>query len=236
MELLMVFVGGLLGSSHCVGMCGAFAISIGAATPNWRINLARQVTYSLGRVFTYSAAGAIAGFAGFRLSRELPTLVHIQSWLAVFAGMLLMIQGLKAAGIWPRLLPRRAPTACLSASLFASFLKAPNLNGVFLAGMINGLLPCGLVYAFLTLAASTQSLPSGMTHMLAFGLGTIPIMVLTGCSGGFLSMASRRRLLSIAAWCVILTGVLSISRGLAFLSRDAQVAAASCPACAEHER
>jgi sulfite exporter TauE/SafE len=231
MELLMVFVGGLLGSSHCVGMCGAFAISIGAATRDWRINLARQVIYSLGRVFTYSAAGAMVGFAGFRLNRELPTWVHIQSWLAVFAGMLLVIQGLKAAGVWRRLPPRGSRPACLPAGLFASFLKVPYFGSVFLAGMINGLLPCGLVYAFLTFAANTQSMLSGMTHMLLFGLGTVPIMVMTGCSGGLLSLASRRRLLHVSACCVIVTGVLSISRGIAFISRDAQVAAVSCPAC-----
>ncbi|HQU44142.1 MAG: hypothetical protein B7Z73_08305 [Planctomycetia bacterium 21-64-5] len=231
MELLMVFVGGLLGSSHCVGMCGGFAVSIGAAAPSWRANFVRQVVYSLGRIFTYSSAGAMAGYGGWRLARALPPLVHAQSWLAVLAGVLLVIQGLAASGLWRRVLSRGKHHPCLTAGLFAPFLTAPRLTNVFLAGVLNGLLPCGLVYAYLALATSTENMLSGLMHMLLFGLGTLPIMVLTGCGGSLLSLAGRRRLLHLAACCVIITGGLSISRGVAFLRSDAQVAAATCPAC-----
>ncbi|HUY88487.1 MAG TPA: sulfite exporter TauE/SafE family protein [Pirellulales bacterium] len=233
MELLMVFVGGLLGSSHCVGMCGGFAISIGANTPSWRVNLLRQLIYGLGRVFTYGSAGAMAGYGGWRLARSAAPLIHAQAWLAVLAGVLLAVQGLAAAGVWRRIVTGGRRPACLSAGLFASFLKAPGLANVFLAGVLNGLLPCGLVYAFLALAASTDSMLSGLLQMTLFGLGTLPIMVLTGCGGNLLSLASRRRLLHFAAWCVVVTGGLSVARGIAFLRSDAQVAAASCPACAE---
>ena len=233
MELLMTFVGGLLGSAHCVGMCGAFAISIGANTPSWRVNLARQLVYGLGRVFTYGSAGAMAGYGSWRLARTAAPLVHAQAWLAVLAGVLLAIQGLAAAGLWRRVVPERRRHACLSAGLFASFLKAPDLASVFLAGMLNGLLPCGLVYAFLALAAAAGNMLSGWMLMSLFGLGTLPIMVLTGCGGNLLGLASRRRLLHLAAWCVIVAGGLSIARGVAFLRADAQVAAASCPACAQ---
>ncbi|HVW37411.1 MAG TPA: sulfite exporter TauE/SafE family protein [Pirellulales bacterium] len=233
MELLMIFIGGLLGSAHCVGMCGAFAISIGANTPSWRVNLLRQLTYSLGRVFTYSAAGAMAGYGGWRLTRSATPFIHAQAWLAVLAGMLLAIQGLAAAGVWRRIAPGGKRPACLSAGLFASFLKAPRLGDVFLAGVLNGLLPCGLVYAYLALATSSGNMLSGFIQMSLFGLGTLPIMVLTGCGGNLLGLVGRRRLLHVAAWCVVLTGALSIARGAAFLQNDAQVAAASCPACAE---
>lgn len=232
MELLMVFVGGLLGSSHCVGMCGAFAITIGAASPNWRDNLTRQLIYSFGRIFTYSSVGAMAGYGGWRLARSLPPLVHVQSWLAVIAGALLIAQGLIGTGVWRSLIPTTAMRPCLSAGLFAPFLTARRSISVFIAGVLNGLLPCGLVYAFLALAASTENMLSGFLQMLVFGLGTLPIMVVTGCGGTLLSLALRRRLLHLAAWCVIVTGGLSIARGVAFLERDAEVAAASCPACA----
>ncbi|HWB09566.1 MAG TPA: sulfite exporter TauE/SafE family protein [Pirellulales bacterium] len=239
MELLMVFVGGLLGSSHCVGMCGGFVVSLGAASPSWRLNLLRQLTYSLGRVFTYASAGAMAGYGGWRLTRSLPPLVHVQSWLAVLAGVLLVIQGLLASGLWRRLLsPRQRP--CLTAGLFARFLSGRfhspwALANVFLAGSLNGLLPCGLVYAYLALATSTGNMLAGFVHMALFGLGTLPIMVLTGCGGGLLSLAGRRRLLHLAAFCVIATGGISIWRGAAFLSSDAQIAAAKCPACSASE-
>jgi sulfite exporter TauE/SafE len=240
MELLMVFVGGLLGSSHCVGMCGGFVVSLGAGTPGWRTNLLRQVTYSLGRVFTYASAGAMAGYGGWRLTRSLPALVHVQSWLAVLAGVLLVTQGLLASGLWRRLLPRGQQSPCLTAGLFARFLsgrfQSPwGLANVVLAGTLNGLLPCGLVYAYLALATSTGNMLAGFVHMALFGLGTLPIMVLTGCGGGLLSLAGRRRLLHLAACCVIATGATSIWRGAAFLSSDAQIAAAKCPACSASE-
>ncbi len=227
----MVFLGGLLGSSHCVGMCGAFVFSIGAGAPSWRANFARQLVYASGRIFTYAAAGAIVGYGGWRLTKALPPLVHVQAWLCLAAGALLVVQGLSAAGIWSWLRPKARRTPCMTAQLFASFLNAPRLGQVFLAGMLNGLLPCGLVYAYLALAAATGTLSGGFVHMALFGLGTLPIMVLTGCGGAMLGLASRRRLLHVAAWCVVLTGALSVSRGMAFLRSDAASPAESCPAC-----
>jgi hypothetical protein len=236
----MIFVGGLLGSSHCIGMCGAFAISLGATTPNWRVNLLRQVIYSAGRVFTYSSAGAMAGYGGWRLTYVLPPVVDVQSWLAVLAGVLLVIQGLIACGLWWKLLPRGGARPCVTVGLFASLLPgrsdpARGLSSVFVAGTLNGLLPCGLVYAYLALASSTGNMLAGFVHMALFGLGTLPIMVLTGCGGSLLSLASRRRLLHLAAFCVIATGAISIWRGAAFLCNNAQIASTRCPACAANE-
>lgn len=227
----MVFFGGLLGSSHCVGMCGAFVFSIGAAAANWRINFVRQIVYASGRIFTYAAAGGIVGYGGWRLTKALPPLIHVQAWLCLAAGALLIVQGLSAAGAWNWLRPAARPAPCLTARLFASFLNAPGLGQVFLAGMFNGLLPCGLVYAYLALAASTGNLAAGFAHMGLFGLGTLPIMVLTGCGGALFSLAGRRRLLHFAAWCVVLTGALSISRGVAFLRAEVDSPAQNCPAC-----
>jgi sulfite exporter TauE/SafE len=235
MELLMVFVGGLLGSSHCVGMCGGFVVSIGAAATTWRANFIRQLVYASGRIFTYASAGAIVGYGGWRLTKTLPPLVHAQAWLCLVAGALLVVQGLSAAGAWRWLSPTARRSPCLTAGLLASFLKAPALSQVFLGGMFNGLLPCGLVYAYLALAASTGNIAAGFLHMALFGLGTLPIMVLTGCGGAMLGLAGRRRLLHVAAWCVVLTGALSVSRGFAFLHADAQDAAQSCPACQSRE-
>lgn len=224
----MVFLGGLLGSSHCVGMCGGFALSLGAGAANLRSNLARQLLYSLGRIFTYAAGGAAVGYGGWRIARDLPPLVHAQAWLCLAAGVLLMVQGLSAAGwlMWRRTKSRRS--GCLAAGLFAQYLRAPGWTNVFLAGVLNGLLPCGLVYAFLALATSRGTMLAGLVQMAVFGLGTVPIMVLSGCGGSLLSFAGRQRLLRLAACCVVLTGMLTIARGVAFLRADS---AAACPAC-----
>jgi sulfite exporter TauE/SafE len=243
-ELPLIFLGGLLGSAHCVGMCGGFAVLIGGEARGIGGNLTRQVLYSLGRIFTYSVLGGGLGYAGLRLAATLPPVVRAQSMLALLAGALLIVAGLSAAGVVPRRLPARwlrgtnhrashAPApACLSAGLLGTFLRAPGWGHVFLAGVFTGFLPCGLVYGFLALACSTASLAGGAATMAAFGLGTVPLMVLTGASASLLSIVARRRLLRLAAWCVVVVGVVSLSRGVAAMSAADDANGPACPLCA----
>ena len=68
-ELPLLFTAGILGSTHCLGMCGPFALAIGSQAPGWKSNLLRQLVYSAGRIFTYASLGAMAGFGGWRLGR-----------------------------------------------------------------------------------------------------------------------------------------------------------------------
>jgi sulfite exporter TauE/SafE len=226
----MIFVGGLLGSSHCIGMCGAFALALGSRHSRMAANVFRQVIYSLGRVFTYSMAGAAAGYAGWRLMAEMNTMVNIQAILSVTAGVLLTVQGLISAGVLPGFAWSSGSSSCLGPKLFSGLLGAARLRSVFLGGVVNGLLPCGLVYAFLTLAASSGDMLQGWATMALFGLGTLPVMVLVGSGGTLLGLAGRRRLLHLAAWCVVLTGLLSVGRGIAFMQAAGTVEAA-CPLC-----
>lgn len=235
-ELPLIFMSGLLGSAHCLGMCGPFALAIGARATTWQGNLVRQACYTVGRVFTYSFLGACAGYGGASISHNSPAWVRVPAVLSIVAGAFLVYQGLTTAGVLPSLSAwrltgqARAVQPCLSASFFASFLKSPSRRGVFLAGLLTGFLPCGLVYAFLTLAASSANLFVGALTMAVFGLGTSPIMMLTGLGGNLLGIAWRRRLLQIAAWCVVLAGLLSISRGLGYLSFS-DTPPAGCPFC-----
>lgn len=228
-ELPLVLLGGVLGSAHCVGMCGPFAVSIGTGAPTWRRNLARQLVYSAGRTCTYAFGGALVGYGGWRLSQS-TSLVNFQSLLAIVAGALLIWQGLAAAGILHRRVGA-AGTPCLAGTFFGQFLAAPGLSGVFVAGLFTGLLPCGLVYAFLALATSAGSVFSGVAVMAAFGLGTVPVMVLTGSGASLLTLARRGLLFRIAGWCVVTTGAVSVARGLGFLSLWNPAVAADCPFC-----
>ncbi len=249
--LPLVFLGGLLGSAHCVGMCGGFALLIGSGARSTAANVARQLVYSLGRIFTYSAIGAAVGYAGLRLADDAPEVVHAQSLLAIAAGGLLIVQGLIAAGVLSRarlvavvnfLRPARQTNAlavmshhaaggCLAGGSLAAFLRAPGWGSVFLAGMLTGFLPCGLVYAYLALAASAADFVGGLTTMAAFGLGTVPLMVATGSGASLVSLATRQRLLGLAAWCVVLTGMLSMARGVSFLDLAGSAGGGSCPMC-----
>ncbi len=235
MELSLILLAGILGSSHCIGMCGPFALTIGAGTNNWQANLSRQTLYTLGRVFTYSILGAIAGFAGLYLQRAIPTLVNVAAVLAIVAGAFLLYQGLLAARVLRRRVPNTAGIACLASEFLGSFLKSPGRANIFLAGLFTGLMPCGLVYGFVALAASSSNMLWGAALMATFGLGTAPVMMLTGCGGGWLSLATRARLYRLAAWCVVLTGVVSIARGFGFIELSGGAAERGCPMCFTQE-
>jgi sulfite exporter TauE/SafE len=228
-ELPLVFVAGILGTAHCLGMCGPFALMIGGGSQTWSGAAARQTSYTAGRVFTYAVLGAAAGYCGSRLETMLPGFVNIPAILAIVAGVLLVWQGLQAAG-WIPALSSRIGTPCLASGLFSHFLRQPGSTGVFLAGVFTGLLPCGLLYGMLALATSTHSLTLGATTMVVFGLGTAPAMILAGLSGRLVRLATRRRLFAVAAWCLILTGFVSVARGVSFLSISNQMPA-GCPMC-----
>jgi len=233
MELPLVFLGGLLGSSHCIGMCGGFALSIGLGSQRWQQNLLRQFLYTLGRMFTYGFTGAVVAFIGMRLTRRFSSQggIDLQAALSIIAGLLLVIQGAAVLGLrWPGLRPRTTG-GCGAARVFRTFLTAPGWSAAFLSGVLTGFLPCALVYANLALAASSGSVVHGMILMVVFGAGTGPLMMLTGTGASLLSLRARQSAFRLAAACVIATGLLSIGRGLAYHGhawpRDAQ----QCPMC-----
>lgn len=234
MELPLVFLGGLLGSAHCVGMCGGFALSIGIGASGPWSNLRRQLTYTLGRILTYSFLGVAAGYGGFWLSRRAESLVNVQAALSMLAGTLLLVQGLLALGLWPpRLTPgwRFGAAPCLAGTFVGPFLAAPGWSNVLLSGVLTGFLPCGLVYGFLTLASSSASVLHGLLTMCAFGAGTAPLLILTGVGGSLLSRPARRHLLRVSAVCVLLTGVISLARGAMFVQMPGSAALETCPFC-----
>lgn len=263
---LMLLVGGLLGSSHCVGMCGGLALAVGSRPGGLLAGLGRQTLYSLGRVFTYAVLGASAGYGGARIVEAMPTVVNLQAGLSVAAGMLLLVQGLLATGVLAGVVSRprraagslvsawrrpqtargssgprmtlavvgpegRAAGTCLSTSLFGQILAAMRPRHVFLAGIINGFLPCGLVYAYLALAVSSGTLLGGTATMALFGLGTVPVMVAVGCGGTLLSLSTRRHVIHLAAWCVVLTGALTVIRGTGFVQLPGLLEGPGCPMC-----
>jgi sulfite exporter TauE/SafE len=232
-EWPLIFLGGLLGSSHCVGMCGAFALTIGLGMPSAAANARRQLAYSLGRIFTYSFAGAVAGFAGMRLQQLSASAFRAQTVLAIVAGALLVVQGLHSAGLLPAFWERRTGAGyCPSQSLFRSFLMGTGWHNAFLAGLLTGFLPCGLVYAYLVLAAGFGNILFGALIMALFGAGTIPLMVLTGVGSSLLTLDARRYLFRAAAFCVIATGVLTITRGVGWARPAGAANAPKCPLCA----
>lgn len=229
-ELPLVFVAGILGSAHCLGMCGGFAMAVGGQTTTWRGNAVRQLLYTIGRVFTYSVLGVIAGYCGSRITSALSALFWLPAMLSLLAGCVLIYQGFLATGWLPkREVAGRIP--CVAGSLFTAFIAGPRLLQAFLAGLFTGLLPCGLLYGIVGLAASTQGMLPGLAVMAVFGLGTAPMMLFAGLSRNLLSLAWRKPLFKLAAVCLILTGVVSVARGATLLLSPGS-AGKVCPLCA----
>lgn len=237
-ELPLVFLGGLLGASHCVGMCGGFAVMIGVAHSDWRRNLRAQLAYSAGRIVTYCVLGAAAGQIGMRLERFAGGWVNIPAALCILAGLFLIVEGLAAAGFdlrkWRRSVGGQAPH-CTMIPLMASVLKIPGARNAFAAGLLTSLIPCGLVYAFLSLAATSGNFAAGMLVMGVFGLGTVPLMLTTGATASMLTLVQRRRMMYVAAWCVVLTGFITVARGAGVLDLGTGSERMHCPFCSTIE-
>lgn len=237
-ELSLILLAGLLGSSHCIGMCGGFAMIVGLSTPTRQRVLLRQLVYSAGRIFTYAFLGGIAGFAGHRIVGRTESwgAINVAAVFSVLCGLFLIVQGLAAAGL--RLRRRHGHTEtsgpCLSGMLLGSFLRGSSLHRSFVGGVLTGLLPCGLVYGFLALAAAKADPFRGMAVMSAFGLGTVPLMVLAGLGTKLLGLVARQRLLRVAAGCVVLTGVLTVIRGAGYLRQNADEPV-TCPFCSSKD-
>ena len=189
-------VTGLLGGAHCAGMCGGIVSALAGSSPasakSWRIHLC----YNLGRIASYSVAGAVAGTVG-SLGLMLDGLLPVQIALYAAANLLLIGLGLYLAGI-------RGPLARLErlGSRFWSLLKpftrrflpADSPRKALALGMLWGWLPCGLVYTVLFTALLSGNALSGAVVMFAFGLGTLPNLMMAAAllRGPQRWLASRR--------------------------------------------
>lgn len=227
----LIFLGGVLGSGHCVGMCGAFALAIGWNADTPRKNCISQMVYSVGRCLTYVFLGTVAGFCGQQLRHGLPMIANVQGWISIVAGQALVATGLVSTGWIPsseRWL--KNISSCAAATHFRNLLRSGQAVHVFLAGVATGFLPCGLVYAFLALAISSAHLHTGAVIMLAFGLGTVPLMIFTCLGSSLVGIENRQRLVRFAAYSVILTGCLAIARGVSGIATEAETSI-PCPLC-----
>jgi len=214
-------------------MCGPFAVSIGMGSSNWIHNLRRQSIYTVGRLFTYCFGGVLASFAGIQIASRFANsgLIGIQSLLAIVAGVFLIFQGFNALGFRWQLSKQSLPIPCAARRVFQAMLTSRGLWSVFQAGLISGFLPCALVYANLALAAASGSLARGILIMATFGLGTSPLMMFVGIGASFLPIATRSRILKLAAICVMVTGSISIYRGMAYEGFTFSRQPGACPMC-----
>jgi len=189
-QYLLIFLAGLAGSAHCVAMCGGFACALGPDPRGNVATLRRHLIYNLGRFSTYCFLGAVAGSLGVLVvghGGEVTAASLAQRLLAVVSGLLMVFIGLRFFGFFQRFSRSRLDSGGnLLVSALRALLKAPGAAAPLAFGVLNGFLPCPLVYAFAAQAAGSGGTLPGLVTMAAFGLGTFPAMLMMGGVGGWL--------------------------------------------------
>lgn len=231
-EFSLIFISGVLGSTHCIGMCGGIAATMSLGSRSVTEAMLRQGCWSLGRTLTYVFLGVMASAIGTKFLKSQDNAIWLQAMFAIVAGLLLIIQGLHAAGWLSWRVRRRSEIPCVTRTVFSQFFRGGSSTGVFIAGLLTGFLPCGLVYSFLALAASSGSVAKGVLIMLSFGLGTIPVMLVTGAGLSLATIGIRRKLIRVAAVSVVVTGLMTVARGIVFAANGNEMTGVqSCPVC-----
>ncbi|WP_316766418.1 sulfite exporter TauE/SafE family protein [Pedobacter frigiditerrae] len=215
--LPLAFLLGLLGSLHCAVMCGPLMLSLPLGKQNYYKSALQLLLYQFGRILVYTVLGMLAGFIGNSIS-----LIVSQHTLSLIVGVLMVV--FTALYFSKRYLK--------VFSNFQSKLIAPisNLMGKiyglplwgFVAGMLNGLIPCGMVYLALATALNTATIKDAASFMFLFGLGTTPLMLLISLGGIYLKKYIRFNPNKLIPWFMLFLGVLFIMRsaelGIPFLS------------------
>ncbi|RZM21603.1 MAG: sulfite exporter TauE/SafE family protein [Pedobacter sp.] len=205
----LAFLIGLLGSVHCVAMCGPLAFAVPVQQLGWLPLLWNKLVYQLGRIISYCLLGSIVGLVGAQIWQA-----GFQQGLSILSGILIIMaacsrlfklrilkgQGFRSLEFFNRVFG------------YALKHKANHL----IVGMINGFLPCGFVYLALAGALNTKTMFDGVSYMFWFGLGTVPMMLIATVAIGFVSLRIRQKLNSMMPYAMLLLGIWFIFRGMEF--------------------
>ncbi|WP_194767157.1 sulfite exporter TauE/SafE family protein [Tamlana sp. I1] len=209
--LFSAFILGLLGSFHCVGMCGPIAFMLPVDRTNNFKKVSQIAIYHFGRLLAYSIIGLIFGFIGQRLY-----LFGFQQQLSIIIGVLMIVVVLIPQKIFNKYNLSKPIYKIISKikSALGSALKKKTFDTFLTIGFLNGFLPCGLVYMALFAAIATGSILEGSLYMSVFGLGTIPLMTTAIYFSQFLKGKARQRIQNLIPVFVVIIGLLFIIRGL----------------------
>ena len=207
-ETYLAFMIGLLGSVHCIGMCGPLAFAVPSLQKGAGWLVLDKSMYQAGRIISYCVLGLIIGLIGNQL-----WMAGMQQGLSIMSGCLILFAALS----------RIFKLAASSGTKYNLLLKPFNkLFGYALKhkanhliiGMINGLLPCGFVYLALAGALNRPTVPDAVTYMFFFGLGTAPLMLIAAVTTGLTGAVVRNRINKVIPYMMFCLGVWFILRGL----------------------
>jgi sulfite exporter TauE/SafE len=221
--LLFLVTGFTVGFGHCIGMCGPIVVSLSLNSKESHL-VFRHLLYNAGRVITYGILGGLAGTLGsFTILAS--SILSLQKGVLIFAGILILLMGL-AMGGW---LPfgnffGSGGSSSVFSKWFQRFSAAKSSVCFLLLGLLLGLLPCGPVYTVLIASAragmsaesALQAFLSGMGLMVAFGVGTLPALLLMGKLAGLGWLKSRQVIYRISSVLMVLVGVYFIIQGIRY--------------------
>ncbi|NBV21712.1 MAG: sulfite exporter TauE/SafE family protein [Proteobacteria bacterium] len=199
---------GFVGSAHCAGMCGPLALALPTTGSAGATFVLGRVLYNSGRLVTYVMLGALFGGLGQGLA-----LAGLQRSVSLAAGVV-VLASLLLSSRFALGLPAITAVGWLKSGL-GKLLAMRSLSSVFLLGLLNGLLPCGLVYAACAGATASGNALQGAVTMLVFGLGTAPMMLGLSLAGPRLLTTFRFKLQRLVPVSLAVVGLLLILRGLA---------------------
>lgn len=207
MIFVTAFLTGLLGSFHCVGMCGPIALAVPVTGNTLMEKTTSRLLYNTGRIFTYAVLGFFLGTFGKGLQ-----LAGMQQSISITAGVLIILLAVFSTSTIERWIG--SPFKLLGGHRMKQLFNQRTYHSLFLIGLINGLLPCGFVYIGLLGSVATQDAWQGALFMALFGAGTAPLMLAVSMVGQFLSAQVRHRINRWVPLMAVLIGCLFILRGL----------------------
>lgn len=221
-DLIIILTTAFLGSvGHCIGMCGGIVVAYSSSkidqSSTYLQQTASHLAYNFGRVTTYTFLGALFGFVG-QVVAFTPTTKGI---LFVITGILMLLAGLSLIGNIKFLNSAEWSVSKYSwyQNSFKHLMSNRSYLSFYLLGLLNGIIPCGLVYAFAIFAASTADPLSGALVMATFGLATIPALFFLGFITKLLQKGTiRGTMMKLAALLVILYGVITLYKGYNFIA------------------
>lgn len=209
---IIALMTGLVGSLHCIGMCGPIAVALPLGQKSWAHRVAGGITYNIGRTLTYATLGALFGLLGQGLE-----MAGLQKWASILIGIVMIL-----SVMFPVLFRGKIKFEQLFfgyagrlAGQFRKLFAVSSFPSLFIIGLLNGLLPCGLVYVAIAGAINTNDVLSGVIYMVLFGLGTIPVMLAIPLVGNLIGKNFRKRFKGVLAGFIVVLGIIFILRGLA---------------------
>ena len=203
----LAFFIGLLGSLHCIGMCGPLAFSVPVNQPGWFSLVGNKLVYQIGRIISYCLLGAIAGLLGRQLWQA-----GFQQGISIFTGIFIILAAASRLLKINFMVSGRASLLKPFYTLFNYAFK--HKANHLIIGIINGMLPCGFVYLALAGAINTASVKDSIVYMFWFGAGTVPLMLAATIVVGFSGLSFRHKLTRLIPYAMLFLGIWFVLRGL----------------------